>query len=564
MPLMAKKELVPTPSTVQIDPREWKRGGDPALLNALAAPSMYRGHPHVAVHETHASWVFVAGDRAYKVKKPVALGFLDYATLERRRSACQEEVRVNRELAPDLYLGVLAIVRSRGGFRLAADGAPDAIEYAVEMRSFGEEDTLAGLITKGSLTRRHVAAVASALASFHRSAEVVEDWRPDRVLNGWGRNVAELRRIDHPAAWRLDIAAGFAEAFVKAHALELGRRALLGLVRDGHGDLRCEHVLARPTVRIVDRIEFDPQLRRNDVACDLAFLTMDLEASGQRWAARELIGAYRHAGMSPGDEALRSFYAAHWAFVRAKVALIAVAEHDGDGSGEHDGDPLSEHLRRAQQLWSLGEGLCWRARAPLALVICGPAASGKSVLAGELSRRSEMLVVASDVVRKRLADLSPHESARAEHYSARFTHATYERLGRDALLALSRSAGVIVDATCQSREERELLLGRVRRVGRTCLVVRCEVPLEVALERAERRLADARRVSDATPQITERQFRGFEELDEPSDGSLLRLDATQAMDAQVAAVARAVDGFGLCGGAADAAPSRPPQAERDT
>ena len=334
---------------------------------------------------------------------------------------------------------------------------------------------------------------------------------------------------------------------MERHELELRRRVLLELARDGHGDLRCEHVLAgppmpatspmpaTPTVRVVDRIEFDPRLRRTDVACDLAFLAMDLEAHGQRWAVRELFGAYRHAGVSPGGEALRSFYAAHWALVRTKVALIAAAEHDAQSSA------AAAQTRRAQRLWGLSERLCWRARSPLAVVICGPAASGKSTLAAELARRSEMPVVSSDAVRKRLAHLAEHEPARAEHYSARFTRATYEQLGRDALSALRHSDGVIVDATCRSRESRALLLDRLRRVGMTRLVVRCEVVLEVALARAARRLGDPQRISDATPQLAEEQYRAFEELDELPAGAVLRLDTTLSLDAQLAALARAVD-----------------------
>src|ERR1039457_1514767 len=135
------------PCQIAADRRDDLRPGgstDPALLEALATPATYGQDLPVAVHETHASWVFVAGDRAYKIKKPVALGFLDYSTLSRRHAACLEEVRINRELAPGIYLGVRAILKTSAGFRFAGENTPGAIEYAVEMQSFHETDTMEG------------------------------------------------------------------------------------------------------------------------------------------------------------------------------------------------------------------------------------------------------------------------------------------------------------------------------------------------------------------------------------------------------------------------------------
>ena len=376
------------------------------------------------MHETHASWVFVAGERAYKIKKPLALGFLDYSTLALRHSACREEVRVNQELAPGLYLGVRAIVRSQDGFHIVAEAAPDAVEYVVEMRRFSEDDTFAGLIAAGSLTRAHVTAAARRLAAFHRSRGGGGGVGTRIGCSRCGeRNVEELRHVG--ASGRVAPGCG---CRLRRGLCERARARVspagAGWASPATVTGTCVASTCWPghTVRVVDRIEFDPELRRSDIACDLAFLAMDLEASGQRWAARELVGAYRDAGMDPGDETLRSFYAAHWALVRAKVTLIAAAEHDGPAR--------VEQLRCAQQLWLLGERLCWRARAPLAVVVCGPAASGKSVLAGELSRRSQMPVVSSDAVRKRLAHLAPSQPARREHYSAGFTRATYEQLTR--------------------------------------------------------------------------------------------------------------------------------------
>jgi aminoglycoside phosphotransferase family enzyme/predicted kinase len=505
----------------------------PELLAAMSSSAAYPGHPPVVVHETHASWVFVAGARTYKIKKPLALGFLDYSSLARRHAACREEVRVNRDLAPGIYLGVRAILAGREGFRLAGEGASGAVEYAVEMRTFDERDTLTGLIEADRLTREVLERVARLLANFHRSAPVARGWGQDRVREAWQKNLAELAATAHPKSWRLDVVRAFADAFVEAHAAELRRRAALGLARDGHGDLRCEHVLAGSTLAIVDRVEFDPGLRRIDVACDLAFLTMDLEAHGHSWGARALVDAYRDAGLCPGSEQLRCFYGAHWALVRAKVALIAAA---GRAAGA-----ATRQLRSAQRLWSLSERLCWRARMPLAIVICGPAASGKSVLAAELARRSELPLISSDEVRRRLAKVRAGERGRPEHYRASFTRRTYGELAREAGLALDRGDGVLVDATCRSRSDRALLLRRLRASGARCLAVRCEVPLELALERATRRLGDPARLSDATPQIAEEQLRAFEEIDELPAANVLRLDTAQPLEDQLAELAVGVD-----------------------
>jgi aminoglycoside phosphotransferase family enzyme/predicted kinase len=493
---------------------------------ALSDPSTYPAEPTVAVHETHASWVFVADGRAYKVKKPVALGFLDYSTLARRRRACREEVRVNQELAPDIYLGVRAIVRARAGLRFAREDACEAVEYAVEMRSFRDQDTLAGLIDCNALTRAHISATARLIADFHHSALVVREWSPCRVLARWQRNIEELRHTPHPEQWRLDVPGAFGTSFVDANSDEFLQRARKGLARDGHGDLRCEHVLVAPKLRIVDRIEFDPELRHGDVACDVAFLAMDLEARGQRWAATALFDAYERAGADCGEEELRAFYAAYWALVRTKVALVASAQHEDEPQG-------------AQQMWSLAARLRWRARGPLLLVICGPAGTGKSTIAAALSAEAEMMVVASDAVRKRLAGVQEWERAPAEHYSAAFTRKTYRQLACDVAELLSGEGKAIVDATCRSGEDRALLLAGLPDVRR--LFVRCQVPLELACERAAQRLSDPRHVSDATPQIVEDQFNSFEELEELPTREVLQLDATQSVEAQIAAVELTLD-----------------------
>ncbi len=504
------------------------------LLAALADASTY-GVETVELHETHASWVFLAGDRAFKVKKPLALGFLDYSTLARRHSACIEEVRVNRELAPDIYIGVRSILRTREGFALACEDARGAVEYAVEMRRFREADTLAGLIDAGRLSSAHIDAVARRLAGFHRAAPVVEGGGAQATLRMWQRNFDELASTSAGVDLGCEAAPSqdFGEAFIARHGRELELRRESGLVRDGHGDLRCEHVLALPSVRVVDRIEFDPGLRHTDIACDLAFLTMDLEASGQRWAAEELTSRYREHGMDPGSEPLLAFFGAYRALVRAKVALIAAAEHDDDRS--------SELRAKARSRRSLAERLCWRARSPVAVLICGPPASGKSTLAAELSRRSGLAVVSSDATRKAAAGLGPTERARPEHYSERFTQRTYELLTEAAHSELRDSGGVILDATCRSREQRALVLRRLGAAGVTLVLVHCHIPLAVALVRARERMHDESRVSDASPQIVAEGHEAFQALEDCPPAWTLELDTRLPLEDQLRKVTSAVD-----------------------
>ncbi len=506
---------------------------DSPVLAALASPVMYRGRPPVRVHETHASWVFLAGRFAYKVKKPVRLAFLDYSTLARRRAACHEEVRINRELASGIYLGVRAIVPAGDGFRFAPPDAPGALEYAVHMRRFEDAETLQGAIDAHSLTTAQARDVARRVADFHRDCAPCAGGEPERLLAAWEVNLRELERLDHPGDWRLQLLRGFAGAFVRAHRAEIERRVRAGEVRDGHGDLRCEHVLLGSEVRVVDRIEFDPKLRQMDVAQDLAFLAMDLEAHGRRGAARELIGAYRHAGGSPASEQLRSFYCAYWALVRAKVAVVTA------GSGH--GRLRSRERARAGRLWMLAQRFCWRARRPVAIIVCGTAGSGKSTLAAELARRSRLPVVSSDAIRKRRAGLAPTERARPEHYTSQFTRIVYNLLSREALAELEHTGGVIVDATCQRRSERAKLFRLLNRGDLTFLVVRCRVTLETALARALARMRSAGRISDATPEVVTAQFHRFEGLDELPTARVVSLDGEQSTDAQVSEVIRAVD-----------------------
>ncbi len=478
-----------------------------------------------STRETHGAWVFLHGDRALKVKKPVRFPFLDYSTLDRRYAACVREVEVNRELAPGTYLGVRAILDGHDGRFLGEYGAdPDAIEYAVEMRRFDERRTMASLIAAELLGDEEVDRAAMRIAEFHRTATVCGSTGAAPFLDRIERDLADIAQADD-GEFGAELAAArrFAASIARRFGAQLDARAARGLLRDGHGDLRAEHVVLEEPLIIVDRIEFDDAVRCCDVGSDLAFLTMDLEARGAAWAAERLVHSYRAAGGDPGGPALLAAFAWQRSLVRAKVALLR-----GDRPRARD------HLE-------LADRLAWRARMPAILLVGGPPASGKSTLAGELARRAQAPIVSSDVVRKELLGISLTERAGERSYSAPMTRRTYTELGVRAARALARSPAVIVDATLGNRDSRRIVLDALGDAG-PAVMVECSAPPATLRERAERREADPRRVSDADADVAQRLAAAFEPAEEFADaGALCRLSTEGGVEQSLDALARWLD-----------------------
>ena len=481
------------------------------------------------LRETHISRVLLRGDRAYKLKKPLRLPFLDYSSLERRHELCREEVRLNRRLAPDVYRGVRALVPGPDGLVLRAEATPGAVEYVVEMRRYDESSTLARRLDAGAAGEVEVRAVGRRLAAFHAGAELPVD--PEQAVPALEAMVAEnfaaLRDVGGDDELLGD-AMRLAGAVLDGRRGELLERAAAGLVRDGHGDLRAEHVVLERGIEIVDCVEFDPALREIDVGLDVAFLVMDLLRGDERLAAA-LVSAYREAGGDPGDDALVAFFAAQRALIRAKVALLRAAQVQGEDAARRRAD--------AAALLDLGHRLGWRVRLGPVTIVCGLAASGKSTLAAALAARVGATLLSSDVLRKELVGLAATDRAPASAYAPAVNERTYAALGRQARERIDVGGHVVVDATFRLGADRQMFADAL---GAEPLWIECQAPVAVRARRAAARSDQPDTVSDAGAAVAIAQESEWQPLDAPP-GRHLEIETDREPAAALATVRDGLD-----------------------
>ncbi len=405
---------------------------------------------------THISWVFLTEDAAWKVKRPVDFGFVDFTTIERRRHFCEEELRLNRRLAPDVYLDVVPVRRGPAGHAFTGDA--EIVDWAVKMRRLPDARSAAALLAAGALGASDLARLAARLAPFYADAPVAPDEAPPEVF---AANVEEnLSQLAPFAGDPLDpdrlarVAAAQRRELGRLHP-QLAARAAAGRVRDGHGDLRLEHVYvpADPDAPpfAIDAVEFNPRFRRADVALDAAFLAMELEGAG-----RGDLGAYfvhRFARETNDYELfpLLDLYVGYRALVRAKVACLLAADPATAA------DRARRKREEAARLLALAEAHTHahaRGARPVVIAVGGLTGAGKSTLADALAEALGLPALSSDLARKHLGGIAPREQAPPSLYTDAFTARAYDELVRRAGLVLASGRGVILDATFRSGEAR--------------------------------------------------------------------------------------------------------------
>jgi aminoglycoside phosphotransferase family enzyme/predicted kinase len=507
------------------------------LIAALRDPAAYP-HPVAEVGhvETHISHVLLAGAFAYKLKKPVDLGFVDFSSPERRRFYCDEELRLNRRLAPQLYLDVVAVTEAGAPVRVGGGG--QVLEHAVRMRRFPQQALLSHCKLDEAIIDRLTDRVAHFHAGLPPAPPDSRHGTRDAVLAPMLANFAVIRpRLDEPVLLRaVDRLERWTRARGERLAEQLAARREGGFIRECHGDMhRGNIVLLDGEPVIFDCIEFNPDLRWIDTMSELAFLVMDLLEAGETTLARRALNRYmERTGDYAGLGVLR-FYQVYRAMVRAKVLAIRLSQADtgSDERAELIGD-LRRYLRLARDSSARP--------CPRLFITHGLSGSGKTRLGDRLRELLPLIQVRSDVERKRLHGMAPQErpdAARAASlYDADTTRRTYERLCELARQVLQSGYSVLVDATFLTRSQRALFLALGRDLKRPCTILALEAPPEVLRRRLSERAEAGADASDADASILERQLAIRESFSAEERPHVVHLDTTR--QAQVAARLRQI------------------------
>jgi len=486
----------------------------PTLLDALRQ-RLARGGRELVLHETHLSWVLLAGRLAIKLKKPVRLPFVDFSTAEARRAACHEELRLNRRLAPSLYRRAVAVRGTAGTPRFTGSG--EAIDTLLCMRRFPGDALLSRRLAAGMLDAPTVERLARRIARFHDAAEHAPDVGDavDEATSPLARVLDQLAGSESPewhdqaASWLQGSRARLDEAF--------RARRSQGAVRDCHGDLHLANTVDLGTeVTAFDCIEFDPALRRIDVMNDIAFATMDLEARGRPELAHRFLDAYLAARGDYDGLAVLPFYETGRSCVRRLVQRLAPGD-DLDAP-----DYLGFATRR------MSAPPC----RPRLAILCGVSGSGKSTVAAALVDATGAVRVRSDVERKRLRGADGFVGATASDalYDAEATSATYARLAACARSGLAAGYDVLVDAAFLKRTQRAAFASLASELQVPFSLLACEAPAAELARRVAARAAAGSDPSDADARVLAHQLRTREVLTDIERASAIRIDTSAPVD----------------------------------
>ena len=502
------------------------------LVEHLSNPAFYpEPTSSVEVIQTHISYIFLTDTYAYKVKKPVDFGFLDYTTLARRRQMCEREVALNSRLCPDIYLGVVEL-RENGG-SLSIGGPGETVEVAVRMARLPRERMLRNVLARGEGNEALFERIAVTLAEFHRRAPAPTAGGItgiERPKFNCDENFAQTEKYVDTIIGRntFEFIRNSTDLFFRRKAGLFARRVEERRIVDGHGDLHLDSICATEPIRIFDCIEFNERFRLQDAAEEVGFLAMDLEFHGYAPFARAFVDAYVEASGDTELMELLAFYKTYRAYVRAKINSFA--------SEDLHIPPAARDASRAtaSRYFELAAHYAAACNPRRLVVTCGLTGSGKSTLARKLGELYALQLIRSDVVRKGLAGLEPGERRWLPfdqgEYSPVMTERTYTAMLERAETLLASGHSVVLDGCYTKRAQRAGAVELARRLSLPFLLLECRTSEDVIRERLERRAQKAGTVSDGRWEIYSGQLKEFEAPEEIAGDERVVLDRSKPVE----------------------------------
>ena len=502
---------------------------DRQFISSLLHPEVYEhAVDKIELVETHISWVILTGPFAYKIKKPVNLGFLDFSTLEKRHFYCNEELRLNSRLAPQIYLDVVPISGTEQHANFSGSGR--IIDYAIKMVQFPQEMQLDRLLSAEGLNIDHIDALALWIANFHQQTDIASknDHYGDleKVYLPIKENFIQLRLLaTEKQISKLNEVEQWSQNSFDSLKLLFEQRKQDGFIRECHGDLHLRNLVFIDNKPVAfDCIEFDPELRWIDTINDIAFLIMDLHSLQQPDLAQRLFNAYLEITGDYSATQLLRFYLVYRALVRAKVAAISASQvNNNTPEQQKDQGVCSRYLELAQSYL--------QTRKPMLIITCGMSASGKTTLTQPLLEQLQAIRVRSDVERKRLFTITGNADSTASIdtglYSPEITQQIYHHLAELAEVILSSAYPVIIDAACLKYEQRALFRDLAARLIVPFVIIEFTARPDTLRQRINSRQKD---ISDADQSVLEHQLANWQPLAKNELSEVITIDTESSTD----------------------------------
>jgi uncharacterized protein len=497
------------------------------FVNAIRDPLTYGTDVHhVTMMQTHISFVILSGNFVYKIKKPVDFGFLDFSTLEKRKHFCEEEIRLNKRLCPEIYLEVVALTKTDEDSGLTINGTGPVVEYAVKMKRFPQDRIMTSLLQEGYVEKEHIDVLSSQLIDFYKRSDGTDEIRSYGSLHSVKKNIDEnfeqtrdMIEVTIPKQIYTSIRLA-CERFFKDHANVFEDRVEKGFIRDCHGDLHSGNIVIKKDkdICIFDCIEFNTRFRYIDVASDIGFLAMDLDYHNHFYLSSYLIQTYVEHSHDTSLFNVLNFYKSYRAYVRGKVVGFQLNDPHIEKEKRDDIIAITKKYYALSQYYAELFSISSETKRPLVFLVSGLTGTGKSTLASKISVDYHAHLINTDVVRKKRAGIDTferhHDEPNTGLYDPKYVQQTYEEVMKIAEGHLKHGENVVLDATFQQKIHRTMAKNLAKTYNALFIPIVTSCPEKIAKQWLEQRLHQ-RTASDGRWEI----YKAMKKTFEPYDGT---------------------------------------------